>query len=73
MQYFHHALGDLRHSLKITLPPPGRNPETASAFKQIYFAQIENCLENPNATKNPHVANNKLNLYSLHLCFTSAS
>ena len=28
-QLFHHPLGDIRHPLKITLPPPGRNPENA--------------------------------------------
>ena len=28
-QFFRHTLGDFRHPLKITLPPPGRNPENA--------------------------------------------
>ena len=27
---FRHPLGDFCHPLKISLPPPGRNPETAS-------------------------------------------
>ena len=26
---FRHPLGDFRHPLKIFLPPPARNPETA--------------------------------------------
>ena len=26
-QFVRHPLGDFRHPLKITLPPPGRNPE----------------------------------------------
>ena len=29
--FFRHPLGDFRHLLKVTLPPPGRNPENASA------------------------------------------
>ena len=29
---FHHPLGDFRHPLKITLPTPGRNPESALAW-----------------------------------------
>ena len=28
-QIFRYPLGDFRHPLKITLPPPGRNPENA--------------------------------------------
>ena len=28
---FRQSQGDFRHPLKISLPPPGRNPETASA------------------------------------------
>ena len=28
-KFFRHPLGDFRHPLKISLPPPGRNPETA--------------------------------------------
>ena len=27
-QFFRHPLGDFRHPLKISLPSPGRNPET---------------------------------------------
>ena len=32
-QFFRHTLGDFRHPLKITLPPAGRNPETAPVCK----------------------------------------
>ena len=28
-QFFRHPLRDFRHTLKITLPPPGRNLENA--------------------------------------------
>ena len=35
-KFFRHPLGDFRHPLKITLPPPGRNPETASDYNILY-------------------------------------
>ena len=31
-QFFRHPLGDFRHPLKISLPPPGSNPETAPDY-----------------------------------------
>ena len=33
--FFATTLGDFRHPLKITLPPPGRNPETAPVAKVV--------------------------------------
>ena len=32
LNFFRQPLGDFRHPLKITLPSPGRNPETAPAL-----------------------------------------
>ena len=36
-QFVRHPLGDFRHPLKFTLPPPGRNPETAPGGTNLLF------------------------------------
>ena len=40
---FRHPLGDFRHPLKISLPPPGRNPETATGISTGVYAGNVHC------------------------------
>ena len=47
-QFFRHPLGDFFHPLKITLPPPGRNPENAPV---CYVRQTPKSNFNPRFSK----------------------
>ena len=37
---FRHPLEDYRHPLKISLPPPGKNPETAPDSIRVFIGSL---------------------------------
>ena len=49
-QFFRHPLEDFRHSLKITLPPPGRNPENAPVLDGHIRARESTFLSGPHCS-----------------------
>ena len=42
-QFFRHPLRDFPHTLQITLPPPGRNPENAPVLQSTNITLKYSC------------------------------
>ena len=64
-QFFSHPLGNFCHPLEISLPPPGRNPETApDCVEQVYLGYHHNKLLHASFVEGGRVRNE---IFCLHL------